>query len=151
MTGRDFIKKILSSVSIILLLMFLAAGCGGYSLLRNHPDSSPNASKEEQASQVKKQAVDLLVTRDFGAQTIFAQRVPYKEDATILDVMQAHLQVETAYGGSFINVINGLASNSGEGGKDRQDWFYYVNGIACDVGVLDYNLKDAGSVWWDYH
>lgn len=143
-------KKILTLVSIILLAMMLSAGCGGFS--SSHEGSGgANSDKPESKNAAPNPAVDLLVTRDFGSKAIFEQEVKYKEGATILDILQAHLRVETAYGGSFINAINGLQSSSGAGGQKRLDWFYFVNGIACEVGVLDYDPQNAASIWWDYH
>ncbi|MDD2620162.1 MAG: DUF4430 domain-containing protein [Syntrophomonadaceae bacterium] len=133
-------KKTLICFSIVLLAILLMTGCSG----------SLQSGNEDPKSSVDRSALHLMVTRDFGEQIIFGQRVEYEENASLLDILQAHAQVETAYGGSFINGINGLKSSSKSSGN-RQDWFFYVNGIACDVGVLDYDPQNAGSVWWDYH
>lgn len=113
--------------------------------------SRPNKANTNTNTNAKARKVDLLITRDFGTRTLFAKTVGYKENATILDVLKSNLQIETKYGGSFINSINGLVgSTRGANGK-RQDWFNYINGICCDVGVLDYNLETAAAIWWDYH
>jgi len=93
----------------------------------------------------------LQVSRDFGGTVFFAQMVEYAGNTSLLDLMKAHLPIETAYGGSFINSINGLSSSGGGLSGARQDWFNYINGICCDVGVLDYDPLNANIVWWDYH
>lgn len=143
-------KKIWSLVSILLLAVMLAAGCVGSS---QSPEGSgaTDSGKPESKNAVKNPVVELSVTRDFGSKTIFEQEVKYQEGATILDILQNHLRVETAYGGSFVNAINELQSSSGAGDGTRLDWFYYINGIACEVGVLDYDPRNAASIWWDYH
>ncbi|MEN6324973.1 MAG: DUF4430 domain-containing protein [Syntrophomonas sp.] len=144
-------KKILTLVSIFLLAIMLSAGCDRSPSSLEQPGGTADSSKPESKNAVKNPVVDLSVTRDFGCKVIFAQEVKYQEGATILDILQAHLRVETAYGGSFVNAINDLKSSSGAGDGTRLDWFYYINGIACEVGVLDYDSRNAASIWWDYH
>ena len=105
------------------------------------PESNPDPANQ----------LVLQISRDFGRTVLFAQTVYYHGNASLLDLMKAHLQVETGYGGSFINSINGLSSSSGGFGGARQDWFVYINGICSDVGVQDYDPRNAQVIWWDYH
>ena len=48
-------------------------------------------------------------------------------------LLQRDFEVETRYGGNFVQEIDGLAGGR-EGGR-RVDWFYYVNGIESGVGA----------------
>lgn len=95
--------------------------------------------------------VKLLVTRNFGSQAILQQTVAIEKKWTVLDLLHSELEVQTKYGGGFIDSINGLQGRSGGLSGEMQDWFYYVNGICPDVGVIDYPLNPGEIIWWDYH
>lgn len=103
------------------------------------------------ASPAAASRVQLVVTRDFGRQLIFAEPVAIQTGWTVADVLQNKLQIETSYGGSFVNTINGLESSSGGALGPRMDWFYSVNGISSHVGIADYKLSAGEVIWWDYH
>ncbi|MGI6066499.1 MAG: DUF4430 domain-containing protein [Bacillota bacterium] len=95
--------------------------------------------------------VTLRVTKNFGREIIFHETVPIKKDWTVMDLLQAHLEVETKWDGGFVNGINGLESEKGGIRKERQDWFFYVNGVCADGGAAAYRLQSNDQVWWDYH
>lgn len=98
--------------------------------------------------------VDLIVTRDFGHKKIFAKNVGLVRDEVGMEVMFRNLDIQTAYGGGFVNAINGLESHyTFYTGKDRKklDWFYWVNGILAPVGVAEYRPQPGDVIWWDYH
>src|SRR5712691_2723117 len=74
--------------------------------------------------------VNVLVTRDFGAQhvaSITRSRVPGSE--TVMRMLTRALPITTRFGGGFVQSIEGLAGGS------HHDWFYYVNGIQAPVGA----------------
>ncbi len=95
--------------------------------------------------------VRLLVTRNFGSQSILQETVGIEKNWTIMDLLKSEMTVETRYGGAFIDSINGLKGSSGGLSGEMQDWFYYVNGICPDVGGLDYIINPGEVIWWDYH
>ena len=95
-------------------------------------------------------AAQLTVTRDFGTRTLVRateRSVPGGE--TVMRLLRRHADVQTRYGGRFVNAIDDLRSGS-DGGK-RRDWFYYVNGIEEDVGAAEREVEGGDRVWWDYH
>ncbi|KEO84506.1 DUF4430 domain-containing protein [Tumebacillus flagellatus] len=97
---------------------------------------------------------ELSVTEYFGSNTVFDQPVAMSSEQTLLDTMRDHLDVETAYGGSFVNGINGTKSgytNKSIFTRKKRDWFYYVNGTVAQVGADAVKPKAGDSVWWDYH
>ncbi|MDI6710957.1 MAG: DUF4430 domain-containing protein [Bacillota bacterium] len=89
----------------------------------------------------------LWVTRDFGRQALFADEVPLPPGSDALTLTKNHAQVETAYGGKFVNAINGVRSG-GRGG--RTDWLLWVNGLLSPVGAADCRPAPGDVVWWDY-
>lgn len=98
--------------------------------------------------------VDLIVTRDYGYKKIFAQNVGLVRDEVGMEVLFRNLDIQTAYGGGFVNAINGLESQyTFFTGKDRKklDWFYWVNGILAPVGIAEYRPQPGDVIWWDYH
>ena len=50
-------------------------------------------------------------------------------------LLQRNYDVETRYGGGFVQEIDGVAGGREDG--RRVDWFYYVNGIEAPVGAAE--------------
>ena len=92
----------------------------------------------------------LAVTRDFGAQRLLAAgEDPIPDGETVLRFLTRKVKdVETRYGGRFVNAINGVRSQT-DGGA-RRDWFYFVNGIEADTGAAEREVHPGDRVWWDY-
>ena len=90
--------------------------------------------------------VSLVVTQGFGAQTLLARPNPKIVGAdTVMRMLERNASVKTAYGGGFVESIDGL---SGGGGSD---WFYYVNGVQAGKGAAETKLHNGDHVWWDRH
>lgn len=86
----------------------------------------------------------LWVTRDRGAEVIHTATVPAGISA--LQALDRELDVDTRYGGRFVQAIEGL-----EGSLDEQrDWFWYVNGLEGDRSAGEYRLRPGDVEWWDY-
>jgi len=92
----------------------------------------------------------LTVTRDFGARAVgtgAASPIPGGE--TVMRMLQRDFDVETRYGGGFVQRINGIAGGRQDGRP--VDWFYYVNGILAEDGAAAHKLGAGDDVWWDHH
>jgi len=120
----------------VLLLAVLAALAGGGCGL------GAGESQEAGAS--------LLVTRDFGTRELGAgttDALPGGE--TVMRLLQRDFEVETRYGGGFVQKINGVAGGRQDGRP--VDWFYYVNGILAEDGAAAHPVAPGDRVWWDHH
>ena len=106
----------------LALAALVVAGCGG----------APGG--DEKAT--------VWVTRDRGAEVLLVRSVP--AGLTVMQALQREADVETRYGGRFVQAINGLE------GSARRDWFYFVNGFEADRGAVEYRLRAGDVVWWDY-
>jgi hypothetical protein len=85
----------------------------------------------------------LWVTRDRGEEVVLTAQVP--AGLTAMQALQREADVETRFGGRFVQSINGI-----EGSLSRQrDWFYFINGYEGDRGAAEYRLHDGDVVWWD--
>jgi len=62
-------------------------------------------------------------------------------------LLRANADVETRFGGGFVQEIDGL---TGRGVGGTSDWFFYVNGIEADKGAADYELSPGDVVQWDH-
>ena len=112
-----------------LVLGLLVAGCGeGGGEARGRPDATAS----------------LWVTRDHGSEVVFTATVP--AGLTVMQALEREADVKTAYGGRFVQAINGIEGNKAE----QVDWFYFVNGIEADVGAADVRLRPGDVAWWDY-
>ena len=115
-----------------LLLCLLVAGCG----------FGEGATRGD---------VSLTVTRDFGAERLHEgiDEETAEEGDTAMRLLQENYEVETRYGGGFVQEVDGIA-----GGRDRgrrADWFYYVNGVEAPVGAAERRVTAGERVWWDHH
>jgi hypothetical protein len=91
--------------------------------------------------------VRLDVTRGFGQVRLASATAPHaREDQTVMRLLRSKRRVSTAYGGGFVQSIDGLAGNGGR----QLDWFYFVNGLEASVGAAAYKLSPGDVVQWDY-
>jgi hypothetical protein len=92
----------------------------------------------------------LTVTQDFGESVLGTHRIGgVKDSDTVMRVLQGDFDIDTRYGGNFVQEIEGVAGGR-EGGR-RVDWFYYVNGIEASVGAAERKVKAGDRIWWDHH
>jgi Domain of unknown function (DUF4430) len=93
-------------------------------------------------------AISLAVTRDFGEQRLAGAQVRrVRASDTVMRLLESRRRVETAYGGGFVQSIDGLSGDK----SAKRDWFYYVNGQEANVGAADYSLSPGDVIQWDYH
>ena len=110
-----------------LLVVLSLAGCGSFA-----------------ATEGSEGTASLWITRDRGAKVLFEGEVP--AGLTVMQALQRKADVETRYGGRFVQSIDGLEGSLEHG----RDWFYFVNGIAADRAASEYRLRDGEVAWWDY-
>lgn len=89
------------------------------------------------------------MSRDYGHERLLDERVELRASDTVLRLLDRSTELETRYGGGFVQSIDGLAGGSEDG--RRRDWFYYVNGVEAPIGSADYEPADGERVWWDHH
>ena len=111
--------------ALALVLCLVAAGCGG-----SGEDARGTAS--------------LWITRDSGATVLYEGEV--EAGQTVMQALRSRAEVETAYGGRFVQAIDGLGGSAARG----RDWFFFVNGVAPDRGAAEVRLRDGDIAWWDY-
>jgi hypothetical protein len=93
---------------------------------------------------------ELTVSRDFGAEEMGKSeqgKIPAGE--TVMRLLQRSFEVETRYGGGFVQEIDGVGGGRRNGRP--VDWFFYVNGIEADRGAASRRLAPGDRVWWVYH
>jgi hypothetical protein len=91
---------------------------------------------------------ELRVTRDFGHARVGSVRLArVREDQTVMRLLRSEFDVDTRYGGRFVQAIEGLEGGGPTGGPD---WFYFVNGLEAGVGAAEYELSPGDVVQWDY-
>ena len=92
----------------------------------------------------------LTVTRDFGTREVGTGSAdPLPGGETVMRMLQRDFDVDTRYGGGFVQSINGIAGGQEDGRP--VDWFFYVNGILADQGATAHKLTDGDDIWWDHH
>jgi Domain of unknown function (DUF4430) len=118
-------------LAALLCLLAAAAGCG-------------LGEGEERGGD----AVELSVTRDFGHERLGAARIDsVREDETVMRMLRSEFEIETRFGGRFVQAIDGL---EGQGASGESDWFYFVNGVEASVGAAEFELSPGDRVQWDH-
>ncbi|MCG8485038.1 MAG: DUF4430 domain-containing protein, partial [Clostridia bacterium] len=77
-------------IFLILLLVF-TVGCS-----QSQEDTSGN--------------IGMIVSKDFGKELISNISIDFSDGQTVLDILEENYEIETAYGGGFVNGIDGLKS-----------------------------------------
>jgi hypothetical protein len=111
-----------NSFVLILLVAAGLAGCG----------------------QGEKGKAQVWVTRDRGETLLEQGSVP--AGLTALQGLDRLAEVETGYGGAFVNKIDGVSGSR----LHQRDWFFFVNGYEADRGAASYRLRGGDVEWWDY-
>ena len=91
----------------------------------------------------------LTVTRDYGAEELLeATASDPPESETVMRLLDREAEIETRYGGGFVQSIEGI-SGSAAGGRTI-DWFFFVNGVESSIGAADTTVRGGDRVWWDH-
>jgi len=114
------IRRALVALGVLVLL----AGCGG-------------SGGEHGTAQ-------LWVTRDRGTDVLVEVEVDAGQ--TLMRALAAEADVETRYGGRYVQSVNGVEGDLGE----QRDWFWFVNGYEGDRSAAAYRLRDGDVAWLDY-
>ncbi len=115
--------------AVLALCAVAAAGCG----------LGPGSSTGE---------VELTISRDYGRELLSRETDESRQSDTVIRILDRQAQIETRYGGGFVQSIEGLSGGERDG--RRFDWFFYVNGIESPVGSADYRPEGGDRIWWDY-
>lgn len=92
---------------------------------------------------------EIVVTREHGGERLLEASVTDPSPSeTVARVLDRHAELETSYGGNFIDSIEGLAG--GENATGRRDWFFYVNGYWSPVGAAEARVRPGDRIWWDH-
>lgn len=86
----------------------------------------------------------LLVTRGFGAETLYDGEAA--DGRSVMDALRGVAKVETGFGGGFVNAIDDVRSDS----AGKRDWFFYINGVSPGRGADQQPLRAGEVSWWDY-
>jgi hypothetical protein len=90
----------------------------------------------------------IRITRDFGRTSLGAARLArVREDETVMRSLRSEFDIETRFGGRFVQAIDGL---EGQGAGGGGDWFFFVNGVEAGEGAAEYELSPGDRVQWDY-
>jgi len=107
-----------------------------------------SASPPEEAGAI---TVRVVATRNFGQELMFDETLELPTATPAMTALESIADVETAYGGGFVNAINGVSSGFTGTQQTMTDWFLYINGIQARTGALDYALNDGDIQHWDFH
>lgn len=91
--------------------------------------------------------VRVVVTQNFGRDLMLEETIQIASGTSALQALQQVADVETAYGGGFVNAINEVRSQY----PAQEDWFFYINGMSSNRGAAGYILEDGDIQHWDFH
>jgi len=126
-------------VLLIILVVVIASAIVGVYLSQTF---------EGQAPDVK---VQIVATKNFGEDLLFTKEIEIPVRSSAMGALKLVAEVETGYGGGFVNAIYGIRSQYVGTPAVKQDWFFYVNGMLANAGALDYMLHEGDVEQWDFH
>ena len=89
-----------------------------------------------------------MVTREFGRIGMYSGTVGVRESDDAMRLLTRFTdRVDTAYGGGFVESVDGFESTSS--GSSRSDWFFYLDGSESPVGALEAEVPPGSTLWWD--
>lgn len=92
---------------------------------------------------------DLRVTQDYGHELVLeASSTDPSEAETVSRFLDREADIETSYGGNFVEAINGIESQFDQG--RTLDWYFYVNGNWSPIGAAEAKVRPNDRIWWDY-
>jgi hypothetical protein len=95
------------------------------------------------------EGVRLTVSHGFGREPVLSRQVGDVSEAdTVMRVLEANAEIETRYGGGFVQSIDGVEGEQ-RGGRSY-DWFFFVDGVESPIGAAEYSLRGGERIWWDY-
>jgi len=86
----------------------------------------------------------IWITRDLGTHVLLQKSVP--SGLTAMQALDRVTDVDTRYGGRFVQAINGLQGSLAA----QRDWFYFINGYEGDRSAAEYRLHAGDVEWWDF-
>ena len=86
----------------------------------------------------------LWVTQDRGTKSLVDTKVDAGQ--SVLRALRSAAEIETRYGGRFVQSIDGVEGNVGA----QRDWFFFVNGIEADRSAAEVRVRPGDVVWWDF-
>lgn len=124
-------SRVLAPALATLVAAALGAGCG----------LGPGDASEGEAT--------LTVTRDYGAEPVLeAGRSDPPESETVMRMLDREADIETRYGGGFVESIDGIEGSFADGRS--VDWFFFVNGVESSVGAAETAVRGGDRIWWDH-
>jgi Domain of unknown function (DUF4430) len=111
-------------VPILLAALLALAGCGG----------GEDGAAGKATLWVTQERTDVLVDEQVDA------------GQTLLRALRSVADVDTRYGGRYVQAIEGVEGSLGE----QRDWFWFVNGIEGDRSAVEYRLRPGDVAWWDF-
>ncbi|MHC1589252.1 MAG: DUF4430 domain-containing protein [Methermicoccaceae archaeon] len=149
---------------MLVVMMVAVSGCAENVSKHSNPAPTPTTTSVNEstgfelttqqhtpASQEHEKTVKVVATIDFGRQIILEKSLTWEKGLTAMGALKRVANVETAYGGGFVNGINGYVSKYTGGGGEKVDWFYTLNGFPAGRGARDYVLRVGDIQIWDYH
>ncbi len=121
----------LAKAAVALIGIAAVTGCGVGS----------GSSSEGEAS--------LTVTRNFGTDKLLEASVSDPTSSeTVTRFLDREAEIETSFGGNFVDAIEGVRGESQDG--RRFDWFFFVNGYWSPVGAAEARVRPGDRIWWDH-
>ena len=138
MKQGSFLERIVLAIFTTCLFAIALYGCSIQGSTQPS-DGAPPATIE----------VRIMATRNFGQELLFDEILNVQDGTRAMDALAQVADIETAYGGGFVNSINGCRSQFTGTRSAKKDWFIYTNGILSNMGALDYTLHFGDIQHWD--
>ena len=138
-----------SLLALLVTLVLALSACAG-AQVPSRDDVSAQSGTPMPSEATQTDHVRVVVTIEFGAEQLVDQTLLLEPEMTALDALRRVADVETAYGGAFVEAIEGVGADGEQGDAGRGDWFYFMNGFLAKESAGQYVLRAGEVEHWDY-
>lgn len=121
-------------IFLFLLLTLVLTACSSVT-------TTKETTKEASNQSTKVHAV-ITITQQDHQDILSKKEVAFTEGATLLEVMNEHFELTTAYDGTFITGIDGVLAKEDE----QYAWIYYLNGEPAMKGAAELVLNAGDEI-----
>ncbi|MDT8862156.1 DUF4430 domain-containing protein [Alkalihalobacillus sp. MEB130] len=138
--------------SILFAVLLTITGCGANNEAVEDPvqdpaqEETPADTQDDVEEGVEEPYVTIVLSQDDQENVVSENTVSFEEGQTLMDVMQEHYEITTAYEGAFISGINGIESDD----ETSSYWLYTINGEEALVGANEYELEHEDMIHFHY-
>ncbi|MCL7749496.1 DUF4430 domain-containing protein [Halalkalibacter alkaliphilus] len=133
--------------SILFAVLLTLTGCGANNETVEEPvQDEATEETQEGAEGVEESNATIVLSEEDPENILSEETISFEHGQTLMEVMDEHYDITTAYEGAFISGINGIEADD----ETSSYWLYTINGEEALVGAAEYELEHGDLIHFHY-